>query len=80
LIVNAERSFNLLFGYGSPVSGATGRGGEVVVVVGAVVDVDATTVVDVEEAPCAPPAKMKLDAVAKVRASVIGTRRRIEET
>jgi hypothetical protein len=39
----------LLFGYGRPVSGATDLGGDVVVVV--VVDVDATTVVEVVDAP-----------------------------
>jgi hypothetical protein len=51
----------------------------VVVVVGAVVVVD-VEVVEVVEAPSAPTAKKTLDAVAKVRASVIGTRRRIGKT
>jgi hypothetical protein len=43
----------LLFGYGSPVNGATDLEGDVVVVVGAVVvvEVDATTVVEVVDAP-----------------------------
>jgi hypothetical protein len=42
----------LLFGYGRPVSGATDLGGDVVVVVVVVVvDVDATTVVEVVDAP-----------------------------
>jgi hypothetical protein len=77
-MVSAERSFNLLFGYGRPVSGATDLGGVVVVVVGVVVVVDVEVVV--VEAPCAPTAKKTLDAVANVRASVIGTRRRIEKT
>ena len=56
LMVSAERSFNLLFGYGRPVSGATDLGGVVVVVVGVAVVVDVEVVV-VVEAPAPRPLK-----------------------